>query len=330
MPISMFRSLLIAAGIATLSFAPAAAQTTMNVGWATPLDSSNGIFASKFAERLQELTDGEIEVRLRPSAQIATEDDAMTAMQLGTVDSYLVSVNNISPHFELMDVFVLPYVFRTKDHALNVIDGEVGKYLRDKLFAQTGIHLLTFNNISSRDFYNTRRPINEMSDFSGLKVRVPQNEVMLATFRAFGAEPVPMAWSETPTALQTGTIDGADNGTSVILEMKFYEFAQNLVVLDHFIGFTPFLVSDRFLSRIGPEKEKKVRQAALEAQEYQREVMDAKLEEIYADLERFGMKITRPERAEFIAAANTVQDNFAAQRGDEFADILQRIREVAD
>ena len=97
-----FRSICAAATLAVgAAFAatPASAQMTMNLGWATPLESSNGVFAEAFAEKVSEYTDNAIEVRLRPSGQIATEDDAVKALQLGTVDGYLVSQNNISPHF---------------------------------------------------------------------------------------------------------------------------------------------------------------------------------------------------------------------------------------
>ncbi|MGJ3262858.1 MAG: TRAP transporter substrate-binding protein [Salinarimonas sp.] len=309
-------------------FSSAHAQTIMNLGWATPMESNNGVFAQKFAERVADLTNGAIEVRLRPSAQVATEDDAVKALQLGTVDGYLVSVNNISPHFGLMDVFVLPYIFRDRDHALAVVDGDVGKFVREEFLAQAGVHLVSYNNIEVRDFYNTVRPINTIEDLAGLKVRVPRNEVMIATFRAFGAEPVPMAWSETPTALQTGTIDGGDNGTSVVLDMRFYEFADNLAILEHFTGFTPLLASDSFMSRLPDGQADLVRQAAIEAQAHQRDVMQAQLDEIRAELERNGMELTYPEREAFIAAAQTVQDEFATDKGEDFRSLVEKIRAV--
>ena len=93
--------------------------------------------------------------------------------------------------------------------------------------------------------YSVEKPINSMSDFSGLKFRVPKNKVMIATLEAFGATPIPLAWSETPTALQTGTIDASDNGIGTIKSMKFYEFAKNLVILEYFSGTSPLLASSR-------------------------------------------------------------------------------------
>ncbi|MEM6849455.1 MAG: TRAP transporter substrate-binding protein DctP, partial [Pseudomonadota bacterium] len=148
-----------------------AADVTMNVGWATPLDSDYGVLAKRFKELVEDYSGGEIEVKLRCCGQIASEDDAFKAMQLGTVDAYFVSQNNVSPHWPLMDVFVLPYTFDDTDHLVAVASGPVGDTIRDKLQADTSVHLLTFGGPSYRDFFNSERPINTMADMDGLKIR---------------------------------------------------------------------------------------------------------------------------------------------------------------
>ncbi|MCK0168858.1 TRAP transporter substrate-binding protein [Jannaschia sp. S6380] len=317
---------------AILLAAPVAAQEkTMNVGFSTPLDSDYGVLASRFEELVEEYTDGAIDVKLRCCGQIASEDDAFKAMQLGTVDAYFVSQNNVSPHWPLMDVFVLPYTFEDTDHLVAVAGGPVGDTIREQLREATSVHLLTFGGPSYRDFFNSERPVETMADMEGLKIRVPKNEVMLATFEAFGAEPVPLAWSETPTALQTGTIDGGDNGTNVIQEMKFYEFAPYLTVLDHFAGFAPLLASDRFMSGLDDAQREAVMRAAREAGEFHTEYMIGRIEEVREWLStEGGMSITRPDRAAFIEAAQTVQESFAAERGEDFKALLDEIRAAAD
>lgn len=321
----------IAAFVAALSGGAASAQdTTMNLGWSTPLDSDYGVFATKFKELVETYTEGSVEVKLRCCGQIASEDDAFKAMQLGTVDGYFVSQNNVSPHWPLMDVFVLPYTFQSTEHQVAVAEGPVGDYIQERLQADTGVHLLSFGGPSYRDFFNSERPIEDMADMDGLKIRVPKNEVMLATFEAFGAEPVPLAWSETPTALQTGTIDGGDNGTNVIQEMKFYEFAPYLTVLDHFAGFSPMFASDRFMSGLTEEQRSAVQRAADEAGQFHTTHMISQIESVREWLaSEGGMAITRPDRAEFIAAAKTVQNKFATERGDDFVDLLARIDAAA-
>ncbi len=317
--------------IFTFSNASGAAEVTMNLGWATPLESSYGDLATKFEELTESYSNGTIDVKLRCCAQIATEDDAFKALQLGTVDAYFISQNNVSPHWPLMDVFVLPYIFQNTDHLVKVAGGPVGDRIREQIQADTNVHLLTFGGPSYRDFFNSKRAINSIDDMDGLKIRVPKNEVMLATFEAFGAEPVPLAWSETPTALQTGTIDGGDNGTSVIQEMKFFEFAEHLVILDHFAGFSPVLASDRFMSKLSDEQRDAVMRAAAEAGAYHTELKISEIESIREWLSTDGgMTMTRPDRAPFIEAAQKVQQAFAAERGDDFTDLVNAIQAAAE
>lgn len=308
-----------------------AQDATMNLGWSTPLDSDYGVFATKFKELVEEYSDGSVEVKLRCCGQIASEDDAFKALQLGTVDGYFISQNNVSPHWSLMDVFVLPYTFQSTDHQVAVAEGPVGDFIQEQLQEATGVHLLSFGGPSYRDFFNSERPIETMADMDGLKIRVPKNEVMLATFEAFGAEPVPLAWSETPTALQTGTIDGGDNGTNVIQEMKFYEFAPHLTVLDHFAGFAPMFASDRFMSGLTDAQRAAVERAADDAGAFHTEHMISKIESVRGWLSTDGgMTMTRPDRTDFIAAAKTVQDRFAEERGADFVDLLERIASAAE
>jgi TRAP-type C4-dicarboxylate transport system substrate-binding protein len=170
-----------------------------------------------------------------------------------------------------------------------------------------------------------------MADMAGLKVRLPKNEVMIATFEAFGANPVPLAWSETPTALQTGTVDGADNGTSFIKDMKFYEFEPHLVILEHFVAFAPLFASDAFMKKLSDEQREQILRAAADASaEFSVQIATA-TEEVRTWLStEGGMARTDPDRADFITAAKGVQQKFAAERGQEFIDLVNMIQAAAD
>lgn len=329
MSINRFTSL--AFGIAVAGVSPAfAADITMNLGWEAPLESDYGVLGTEFARLVDEYTDGAIEVKLRHSAQIGTEDNAFKALQLGTVDAYFISPGNVAPSWPLMDVMVLPYTFEGPEHLNAVATGPAGASLKRQLEEETGVHLLTFGGPSYRDFFNSVHPVNTIEDMKGLKIRVPKNKVMLDTFTAFGAEPVPLAWSETPTALQTGTIDGGDNGTNIIQEMKFYEFAPYLTILNHMAGFTPMFVSDAFMRKLSDEQREEVQRAADEAGAYHMEYMTNRIEEVRTWLStEGGMQMTRPDPAEFIAAAEIVQQEVAAERGEAFAALLKEIRDAA-
>jgi tripartite ATP-independent transporter DctP family solute receptor len=308
-----------------------AADLTMNVGFGAPEESLYGRFGKIFEAKAEEYTGGSIDVKLRCCNQISSEDEAFKAMQLGTVDGFFITGNNVSPHWPLMDVTVLPYVFQNGEHLQRVVDGPVGDFMKQKLQADTSVHLLSFGPALYRDFYNSVRPVNTMADMQGLKIRVPKNEVMLATFAAFGANPVPLAWSETPTALQTGTVDGGDNGTSFIKDMKFYEFEPHLVILEHFVAMAPLFASDAFMKKLSDEQREQIQRAATDAGIEMRAQVLTETEEVRTWLaNEGGMKMTRPDLTDFITAAKTVQDEFAAKRGADFVDLVQQIQAAAE
>lgn len=319
------------AGGTMLAALPAlAADVTMNLGYNAPEASLYGRLSTIFKEKAEDYTNGAVEVKIRCCGQISTEDEAFKAMQLGTVDAFIITANNVSPHWPLMDVTVLPYIFQNTDHLERVVDGEVGDMMKKQLQEDTSVHLLTFGPALYRDFYNAKRPINTMADMEGLKIRVPKNEVMLATFEAFGAEPVPLAWSETPTALQTGTVDGGDNGTSFIKDMKFYEFQPHLVILEHFVAMAPLFASDPFMKKLTPEQQEQIKKAATDAGiQFRNEIANETNEVRDWLVKEGGMAMTRPDKADFIAAAQKVQQDFAADRGQDFIDLVNAINEAA-
>ncbi len=308
-----------------------AADITMNLGFGAPEESIYGRFGKLFKEKLEANSNGAIEVKLRCCNQISSEDEAFKALQLGTVDGFFITGNNVSPHWPLMDVTVLPYIFQSSAHLEKVVDGDIGKMMVEKLQADTSVHLLAWGPVSYRDFYNSKHEIKTMADMAGLKIRVPKNEVMIATYEAFGAEPVPLAWSETPTALQTGTVDGGDNGTSFIRDMKFYEFEPNLTILDHFAAMSPLFASDAFMKKLSDEQREVVLKSAKEAGDALREQVATETEEIRTWLVDEGkMKRTDPDRDEFIKAAKAIQDKFAADRGEEFVNLVKQIQDAAN
>ncbi|HKK97066.1 MAG TPA: TRAP transporter substrate-binding protein DctP, partial [Marivita sp.] len=152
----------------TMSTAAVSAQDiTMNVGFGAPEDSLYGRFGAIFEDLAEQYTDGAVDVRLRCCNQIATEDEGFRAMQLGTVDGFFITANNVSPHWPLMDVTVLPYIFENTDHLARVVDGEVGDFIRSQLLADTGVHLLSVGPALYRDFYNSVRPVETMADMEG-------------------------------------------------------------------------------------------------------------------------------------------------------------------
>ncbi len=326
------RSLAASAALIAFSAAPTLAQdVTINLGYAAAEGSSYAVLADKFEELAEEYSGGSIDVRVRCCGQLMGEDEAFKAMQLGTVDMHIITGNNVSPHFPMMDAFVLPYIFEDKAHAYSVLEGEVGQAIATDLQEATGVHLLTYGFVGDRDFYNSRNAITSMADMEGLKVRVPRNQVMIDTFTEFGAAPIPLPWADTPTALQTGAVEGADNGTSFIKSQRFYEIMPYFTALEHFVYFSPLFASDRVMSRLDDDQRDAVMRAARDAGIYQKEEMSAQVQEIRDFLTgEGGMETAEFDRTDFIAAGQRVQDRFAADQGDAFLAVIEAIRAAAE
>ncbi len=308
-----------------------AADVTINLGYATAETSSYGTIATKFEELAEEYSGGSIDVKIRCCAQLTSEDEAFKAMQLGTVDMYIITMNNVSPHFPLMDAFVLPYIFQSKEHAYKVLEGEVGQGFANQLQDATGVHLLTYGVVGDRDFFNSRNAIKSMADMEGMKIRVPKNQVMLDTFKAFGAAPIPLPWADTPTALQTRTVDGGDAGTPFVKSQKFYEFMPHFSALEHFNYFSPLFASDRIMNKLDDAQREAVLRAAREAGVYQKEIVSAQVEEIRTFLTtEGGMTTAEVDKSDFIAAGLSVQDQYAKEGSDDFNALLTAIRAAAE
>lgn len=308
-----------------------AKDVTINLGYATAESSSYGVLATKFEELAEKYSNGTIDVKIRCCGQLITEDEAFKAMQLGTVDMYIITANNVSPHFPLMDAFVLPYIFESKDHAYRVLEGDVGQQMAVRLKEDTGVYLLTYGVVGDRDFFNSRNLITNIDDMKGMKVRVPKNQVMLDTFDAFGAAAIPLPWADTPTALQTRAVDGGDAGTPFVKSQKFYEFMPYFSVLEHFTYFSPLFASPRIMNKLDDEQREAVMRAAAEAGAYQKEVVSAQV----ADIRNFlttegGMQTAEVDKSGFIEAGKKVQDEFAAGKGEDFQNLLESVRAAAN
>ena len=145
---------------------------------------------------------------------------------------------------------------------------------------------------------NSRRPITKGEDLDGIKIRVIPNPVYIETFKTFGANPVPMSFTELYTALETGAVDGQENPFSVILSNKFYEVQKYLSATNHTYSTNIILVSKKFWDRLSPAEQKILQDAAIEARDYQRKVSREQAQQAVAELKAKGMQVNEMTPAE--------------------------------
>jgi tripartite ATP-independent transporter DctP family solute receptor len=185
-----------------------AEPTVIRLGMTINEQDSFYVCATKFAELVEERTNGAYDIQLFPNSSLGDERTMLESMQMGTLDSGIITSGpfvNFVPEFGVLD---LPFLFPDNASAYKVLDGEIGKEILSKL-EDHDLKGLAYAERGFRNLTNSVRPVRTAEDIKDLKIRVMENEVYIAAFKAMGVNAVPMAWTEALTALQQGTIQGS-------------------------------------------------------------------------------------------------------------------------
>ncbi|WP_440996632.1 TRAP transporter substrate-binding protein [Arhodomonas sp. SL1] len=316
---------------ATLGLASVAhAETTIRLGWTTADSEVDpyAIAAHYFAEELENEAPGEFDVKFFPNHQLGNDTEMLQGMQLGTLDAGVITgtqVGQLDSGFQLND---LPFLYANNAQAHAVLDGEVGQELLDRLASQ-GIVGLGFPEAGFRHAINNVRPIHEPADFEGVKLRVQPSDLFIASFRAIGANPVPMAWSDVFTAVQQGTVDGLEIPLPVIYANKYPEVTDYLSLTRHTYNALALLMSKQTFDALSPELQEAVRSAAETAIERQRETVAGNNDEILANIREAGMEVNDVEDVEaFRDRVSGVYEEYRDAIGPELLDrALEQVSE---
>ncbi|MFN8759314.1 MAG: TRAP transporter substrate-binding protein [Tagaea sp.] len=257
---------------------------------------------------------------------------ATQALRSGTQEMVITSSSPLVGILPDLGVFDLPFLFANEREADQILDGDFGKYIADKLPAVGLVNLAYWEN-GFRNLTNSRRPVARLEDFQGLRVRVMQNNIFLDTFRTVGTNAIPMAFQEVFPALETRAIDGQENPFVTIDTSKFHEVQRFLSVTRH--AYTPFLVlySKALWDRLSAQEQQVLSACAIEGRDEQRKVSRELNDRSLANLRRNGMQVNEPAPAEMARmreAVKPVYERSAATIGKETVDrmmaSLARIR----
>ena len=298
---------------------------TFKLGNATQPDHAYNVGARKYAELVAQRTTHKVKIDVYPSTQLGSERDLVEGLQLGTVDLVVTSTGPLGGFVPKMFVVDLPFLFRDKQHAYKVLDGPIGKGLFDA-FSGKGIKGLAFWENGFRHITNNVRPIEKPADLKGIKIRTMENKIHLATFRAFGASPTPMAWGEVYTALQQKTIDAQENPIAIIYTAKIYEVQKYLSLTGHFYSPSPILMSEKSYNSLPTDIQKIMLDTALECATFERNLLRDDEAKQLAELKAKGMQVTTPDKKPFQEAAASVYKEYESQFGKEMIDRIINTR----
>ncbi|QNH05930.1 TRAP transporter substrate-binding protein [Pseudomonas sp. B11D7D] len=298
------------------------AATTLRLGWTTsdsPLDPY-AITAHYFQEELEAAAPGEFQVRFFPSNQLGNDTEMLQGMQLGMLDVGVITgtqLGTLDASFQIND---LPFLFKDSAQAHRVLDGELGQTLFTSL-ERLGIVGLGFSEAGFRHTINNKRPIEKPADFAGIKLRVQPSDLYLTSFRALGANPVPMPWSDAFTAVQQGTVDGLEIPLSVIYANKYASAVKYLSLTSHTYNALALLMSKQALERLSPELQAVVRSAARKAIERQRETVASNEKALIEKIKSEGMQVNDIGSAQpFRDAVAPVYEQYRESIGAELLD----------
>lgn len=313
----------IAATIIGLALAaPAAAETKISIGWAlgdTPTDPY-AITAHTFKDELERLAPGEFDISLFPNSSLGDERELIEGLTFGTVDVAIVAnapVANLDPKFFLND---LPFLYPDFAKAHEVLDGPIGEILTDSLRGQ-GIELLAFSEGGFRQMINNVRPVVAPDDVDGIKFRVMQNPIFIDMFNELGGNAIPMAWSDTYTAVQQGTIDGLEIPLSVIAANKYGEITKYLSLTQHTYSAAPLMMSSATYDGLTDSQKEAVQQAAALAVAEARKQNVLNSDILIAELEAEGVTVNPvSDPAAFRSHVLPVYETFRDRIGSELLD----------
>ena len=280
--------------------------------------------ATKFKELTEKYTNGAVKVTIFPNATLGDERTLLERMKMGIVDAGIITngpIINFVPRFGVID---LPFLFRSPEHAYKVLDGPIGQSFFADLETQ-GWKGLAWAERGFRNLTNNKKPVQSPKDIEGLKIRVMQNPVYVDSFKALGANAVPMAWTEALTALQQKTIDGQENPLNVIVAFKLNESQKYMSITRHAYAPAPILMSLVTWKKLTPDQQKAVLRAAQEAAQFERDFNNSSEAQWMKDLTAKGMIISTPDLKPFLDSVKPVYDAY----GDKFGkDLINSILAV--
>ena len=307
----MFRNLVIGSALCALLIVPATAQdVTLTLAHAVFESHPFHDAAVRFAQEVETRSGGAIAIDIFPARQMGDVKELMEGVQLGTIDMTVNSSSALANLVPAIDAFQLPYVMRDYDAFARMAVSPETQAIMEALAPHDMIGLGLFEG-GQRHFLTAGEPVADMSGFGGLKTRVAPTELFLATWKAAGVNPTPMAYGEIYSGLETGAIDAVEINLTSIESEGLYEAAKNVTLTGHYFWPGLLLVNASTFEGLPEEQQAILREAARAAVEPQVMAVAAYDEELKETLAGRGVTITE------------ASDAFVEELGAAWAPVVQ-------
>ena len=290
-------------------------------------DTITHVFAQTFAEEVERLSGGEMEIQVYPQSTLGGDRELMESCKDGDIPFV---VQSPAPQVSFMPelcVFDTPCVFDDIEEARAAIDDPEFFSVIQGIYEDAGYQILGMADQCFR-VMTSSEPFTGMESFKGQKIRTMENTYHIQFWNAVGASPTPMTFSEVYIGLQQGTIDAQENAYELIVSAKLYEQQEVLVQTNAVPDYITLIVSDDFFRDLDKEQQQIVREAAAIAQEKARESADERRKQREEELAAEGMEIVEIDQQtweEMQEACQPVYENIRKQAGDELVDLYMGV-----
>lgn len=278
--------------------------------------------AEKWAE-LYAACSGE-EVNHAPAATMGDDAEMLISAAAGVIQVTANSQGAMSQVVPEVGLLGLPFLFKDLPTAWAVLDGEVGEMI-DTRAQNAGLKVLGFWDNGIRNITHVSKHVAAPEDVKGMKIRTPPDPMTLAIFEALGANPAPLAWSELPTALQSGVFEGQENPLTNIYSAKLHEITPYVTMTGHKYESTPVVAGLSWWSGLSEDAQKCALDATAEAGEMQRQMVLESDETLRPKMEEEGAKFAEADTAAFQAATASVYDDYA----EDYPDLVAALKAAA-
>ena len=305
--------------LGTASAASAAKSYKLKLGHTGAPNHHYQDICTMFADKVKEQTNGGVEIAVFPADQLGKQIESVEGTMLGTHDMVLTSDTVLSNWVPDMGILNLPFIFSSMEDARTILDGPIGAKLAAKLEPHGAMVIGWWDN-GMRHITNNIRPITKPDDLKGIKIRVPEGEVFVETFKALGAGPTVISFGELYSALQLGTVDGQENPPAHILTQKFYEVQKFVSRTGHIHLSSPLIMNKDLLDGMPKEYRDAILKIGFELGPVHTDMVNELEKKQWDEVAAKGMKINDVDKKPFQQAVTPVYEKFKAKLSGEIID----------
>ncbi|MGJ9457764.1 TRAP transporter substrate-binding protein [Oceanobacillus sp. CF4.6] len=269
----------------------------------------------KFAELVEEKSDGEIMIETFHDGLIGNDREVIESAQMGSIAMASSSTPNMTSFTNYFTAWDLPYIFETKEEVYTAIDGKPGEIVRDRM-ENNGFKVVFFPDYGYRQIVNNVRPVKVPEDMAGLKIRTTNSKIEQADFVEYGANPTPVAWSEVFTALQQGTVEGEGNSYSLLWDSKHQEVLDYATEVNYNYSSDIVVMNLEKYNALSEEHQQIIMEAGAEATEWQRQIANKNDDKAKQEFIDYGIEVYEPteeEMKQWKQASEPVWDQFVVE-----------------